>query len=128
MGIRFNFFFKQSNIVPNVVSYNLLIVPQCQSGRVKDDFEVYRHILANPSFSPSSVTYMHLTKGLIDAGQMGKAVDLLSKGHGADSLVYNKLIKGFLDLGKENELFDELKERCLVYDGLVSATFMDWFF
>lgn len=131
----FNFFFNQSNIVPNVVSYNFLIVSQCESGRVDDGFEVYRHILANAPFSPSSVTYRHLTKGLIDAGRIGEAVDLLremlSKGHGADSLVFNNLIKGFLDLGdlgKANELFDELKERCLVYDGVVSATFMDWFF
>lgn len=104
-------------------------------GNVDTALEVYRHILANAPFSPSSVTYRHLTKGLIDAGRIGDAVDLLremlTKGHGADSLVYNNLISGFLKLGnldKANELFDELKERCLVYDGVVSATFMDWFF
>lgn len=97
--------------------------------------EVYRHIIANAPFSPSPVTYRHLTKGLIDAGRIGEAVDLLremlSKGQGADSLVYNNLISGFLNLenlDKANELFDELKERCLVYDGVVSATYMDWFF
>lgn len=56
---------------------------------------------------------------------------MLNKGHGADSLVYNNLISGFLELGnldKANELFDELKERCLVYDGVVNATYMEWFF
>lgn len=56
---------------------------------------------------------------------------MLNKGHGADSLVYNNLIAGFLNLGnleRANEFFDELKERCLVYDGVVNATFMDWFF
>ncbi|GMH14362.1 hypothetical protein Nepgr_016203 [Nepenthes gracilis] len=131
----FQFFFNQSNIIPNIVSYNVLINTHCDCCRVDVGLEVYRHILANAPFSPSSVTFRHLTKGLIDAGRIGEAVDLLremlNKGLGADSLVYNNLIKGFLDLenlDKANELFDELKERCLVYDGVVSATFMDWFF
>ncbi|RVW44379.1 Pentatricopeptide repeat-containing protein [Vitis vinifera] len=56
---------------------------------------------------------------------------MLNKGHGADSLVYNNLISGFLNLENEAkaiELFDELKERCLVYDGVVNGTFMDWYF
>ncbi|KAK6945535.1 Pentatricopeptide repeat [Dillenia turbinata] len=131
----FQFFYRQSNIVPNVVSYNVLINTHCDMGNVDLGLEVYRHILANAPFSPSAVTYRHLTKGLIDAGRISEAVDLLremlNKGHGADSLVYNNLIKGFLDIGnldKANELFDELKERCLVYDGTVNATYMDWFF
>ncbi|XP_050376883.1 pentatricopeptide repeat-containing protein At1g10270 [Argentina anserina] len=131
----FHFFFTQSNIVPNIVSYNNLINTHCDEGRVDVGLEIYRHIIATAPFSPSPVTYRHLTKGLIDAGRIGDGVDLLremlNKGHGADSMVFNNLIKGFLDLenlDKANELFDELKERCLVYDGVVNATFMDWFF
>ncbi|GKV31614.1 hypothetical protein SLEP1_g40290 [Rubroshorea leprosula] len=131
----FHFFFNQSDIVPNIVSYNNLINTHCDRGEVDTALEVYRHILANAPFSPSPVTYRHLTKGLIDAGRIGEAVDLLremlNKGHGADSLVFNNLISGFLSLGdlqKANELFDELKERCLVYDGAVNATFMEWWF
>ncbi|XP_057251916.1 pentatricopeptide repeat-containing protein At1g10270 isoform X2 [Beta vulgaris subsp. vulgaris] len=131
----FQFFFNQSNIVPNIVSYNFLIVSHCECKNVDLGLEVYRHILAEAPFSPSSVTFRHLTKGLIDVGRIEEAVDLLremlNKGLGADSLVYNNLIKGFLDLDdfdKANEFFDELKERCLVYDGVVNATFMEWFF
>lgn len=131
----FQFFYNQSNIVPNIVSYNVLINTHCDAGRVDVGLDVYRHILANAPFSPSPVTYRHLTKGLIDAGRINEAVDLLremlNKGHGADSLVYNNLISGFLELEnleKANEFFDELKERCLVYDGVVNATYMDWFF
>ncbi|XP_021734396.1 pentatricopeptide repeat-containing protein At1g10270-like [Chenopodium quinoa] len=131
----FQFFFKQSNIVPNIVSYNFLIVSHCECKRVDVGVEIYKLILAEAPFSPSSVTFRHLTKGLIDVGRIGEAVDLLremlNKGLGADSLVYNNLIKGFLDLDdfdKANEFFDELKERCLVYDGVVNATFMEWFF
>ncbi|KAK7411993.1 hypothetical protein VNO78_03438 [Psophocarpus tetragonolobus] len=131
----FQFFFKQSNIVPNIVSYNNVINTHCDEGRVDVALDIYRDVLANAPFSPSPVTYRHLTKGLIQAGRISDAVDLLremlTKGHGADSLVYNNLISGFLHLGnldKANELFDELKERCLVYDGVVNATFMEWFF
>ncbi|TKY71420.1 Pentatricopeptide repeat-containing protein [Spatholobus suberectus] len=131
----FHFFFKQSNIVPNIVSYNNVINTHCDEGRVDVALDVYRHVLGNAPFSPSPVTYRHLTKGLIQAGRISEAVDLLremlTKGHGADSLVYNNLISGFLELEnleKANELFDELKERCLVYDGVVNATFMEWFF
>ncbi|XP_004503478.1 pentatricopeptide repeat-containing protein At1g10270-like [Cicer arietinum] len=131
----FHFFFNQSNLVPNIVSYNNVINTHCDEGRVDVALEIYRHIIANAPFSPSPVTYRHLTKGLINTGRIDEAVDLLremlTKGHGADSLVYNNLILGFLELGnldKANELFDELKERCLVYDGVVNATYMEWFF
>ncbi|CAN4110762.1 unnamed protein product [Withania somnifera] len=127
--------FNQYNIIPNVVSYNYLIVSHCEAGEVDEGLKVYSHIIENAPFSPSAVTYRHLTKGLIDSDRITEAVDLLremlNKGHGADSLVYNNLILGFLNLGnleKANELFDELKERCTVYDGVVNATFMDCFF
>ncbi|GMI86168.1 glycine-rich protein 23, glutamine-rich protein 23 [Hibiscus trionum] len=131
----FHFFFKQSDLVPNVVSYNNLINTHCDRGEVDTAIQVYHEILEKAPFNPSPVTYRHLTKGLIDAGRIGEAVDLLremlNKGHGADSMVFNNLISGFLNLGnldKANELFDELKERCLVYDGVVNATFMEWWF
>uniref|UniRef100_A0A3N7G4T0 Pentacotripeptide-repeat region of PRORP domain-containing protein n=2 Tax=Populus trichocarpa TaxID=3694 RepID=A0A3N7G4T0_POPTR len=131
----FKFFFEKHNIVPNVVSYNNLINAHCDEGKVDLGLEIYRRIIETALFSPSSVTYRHLTKGLIDAGRIEDAVallrEMLAKGHGADSLVYNNVIKGFLELGnleKANEFFDELKERCLVYDGVINATFMDWWF
>ncbi|KAI3770435.1 hypothetical protein L6452_01568 [Arctium lappa] len=131
----FTYFFKQSNIVPNVVSYNFLIISHCENGEVDKALEVYQHIKENAPFSPSAVTFRHLTKGLIDAGRIDEAVNLLWKmvgdGHGADSHVFNNIISGFLNLDnleKANEFFDELKSRCMVYDGIVNATFMEWFF
>ncbi|GAB2229805.1 hypothetical protein Droror1_Dr00014061 [Drosera rotundifolia] len=131
----FYYFFKQSNINPNVVSYNVRINACCDKGDVDGAMGVYKELLENAPFTPSSVTFRHLTKGMVEAERIAEGVDLLremlNKGLGADSLVYNNLIKGFLELGeleKANELFDELKGRCLVYDGVVSATFMDWWF
>ncbi|KAF5187446.1 Pentatricopeptide repeat-containing protein [Thalictrum thalictroides] len=131
----FQYFFNQYNIVPNIVSYNNLINTYCDTGYVDVALDVYRHILDNAPFSPSHVSYKHLTKGLIDANRLSDAVDLLremlDRGHGADSHVYNNIISGFLNHGnleRANELFDELRERCVVYDGVVNATFMDWFF
>ncbi|KAF9587503.1 hypothetical protein IFM89_003521 [Coptis chinensis] len=129
----FQFFFNQSNIVPNIVSYNVLINTHCDAGRVDVVLDVYAHILANAPFGPPSATYRHLTKGLVEADRISDAMNLfremLNKGHGTDSLVYNNLISGFLELGnleRANELFDELRERCL--DGTVNATYMEWFF
>eukprot|EP00268_Persea_americana_P036142 TRINITY_DN3561_c0_g1_i1.p1 TRINITY_DN3561_c0_g1~~TRINITY_DN3561_c0_g1_i1.p1 ORF type:complete len:489 (-),score=94.05 TRINITY_DN3561_c0_g1_i1:342-1628(-) len=131
----FRFFFQQSNIVPNIVSYNVLINTHCDAGRVDTALEIYQHILAHAPFSPSPISYRHLTKGLTDSGRISEAVDLLremlNRGHGADSLVYNTLMDGFIKLGnmdKALELFDELRERCLVYDGVVHATLMDAYF
>ncbi|KAL8539252.1 hypothetical protein ACS0TY_001034 [Phlomoides rotata] len=131
----FQYFFRQFNIVPNIVSYNNLIVSHCESNEIEDALKVYQYILENAPFSPSAVTYRHLTKGLVNAARIDDAVsslrDMLHRGHAADSLVYNNVILGFLNLGnldKANELFDELKERCTVYDGAVNATFMNWFF
>ncbi|KAL1542073.1 Pentatricopeptide repeat-containing protein [Salvia divinorum] len=131
----FHYFFRQASIVPSIISYNYLIASHCESKEVDLALEVYKEILDSAPYCPSAVTYRHLTKGLVDAGRMDDAVaslrEMLHKGLGADSLVYNNVILGFLNLGnleKANEFFDELKERCTVYDGVVNATFMDWFF
>lgn len=131
----FTYFFKQCGIVPNVVSYNFLIISYCDNNEVDKGLEVYEFVKANAPFSPSAVTFRHLTKGLVDRGRMDEAVSYLWKmvgeGHGADSHVFNNVIRGFLNSGnldKANEFFDELKSRCLVYDGIVNATFMEWFF
>ncbi|OVA15100.1 Pentatricopeptide repeat [Macleaya cordata] len=140
----FHFFFNESNIIPNVASYNTLIKVHCDAGRVDVALDVYRrpHIHAEeaPPFSPSPVTYINLTKGLVDSDRISEAVDLLRempnnyKGE-AYSVVYNNLISGFLQLGKLDkalELFEELREKCSSvnnnYDGIVHATFMDWYF
>ncbi|CDY20645.1 hypothetical protein Bca4012_093848 [Brassica carinata] len=131
----FDYFFKKSSIVPNVVSYNQIINAHCDEGHVEEALEVYRYVLTNSPFAPSSVTYRHLTKGLVSSGRLGDAASLLremlSKGQAADSIVYNNLIKGYLELGdliKANEFFDELKSKCTVYDGIVNATFMEYWF
>jgi len=124
----------KSSFIQDGVYYNVFINMQFKAGRVDVALDVYRHILENAPFSPSPVTYRHLTKGLVDANRIQEAMDLLremlNRGHGADSLVYNVLMQGFIDRGnmeKAFELFDELKERCLVYDGVVHATFMEAF-
>ncbi|OVA10207.1 Pentatricopeptide repeat [Macleaya cordata] len=131
----FRFFFNQCNIIPNIVSYNNLINAYCDAGCVDVALDVYGYILSNSPFSPSPITYRHLTKGLVDSDRISEATDLLremlNKGHGADSLVYNNLILGFLELGNLDralEFLNELRERCIVYDGVVHATFMDWYF
>ncbi|KAG8084990.1 hypothetical protein GUJ93_ZPchr0010g10034 [Zizania palustris] len=60
--------FYRSNIVPNVVSYNTLILAHYEASRVDSALRAYREMLENATFSPSAVTYHHLTKGLVAAG------------------------------------------------------------
>ncbi|CAA6667777.1 unnamed protein product [Spirodela intermedia] len=130
----FHFFFEQSNIVPNVVSYNFLINTHCDAGRVDVAVDVYRHMLANAPFSRRrlpTATSRRGSWGQSHNGGHGLAQGDAEQGHGADSLVYNNLMAGFIDLGnmdKALELFEELRERCLVYDGVVHATLMEGYF
>jgi pentatricopeptide repeat protein len=84
------------------------------------------------SFSPSAVSYRHLTKGLAAAGRIQDALDLvrdmLSRGQGADSLVYKNLIDGYIrldDWDRAFELFAELREKTTVYDGVVHTGIME---
>ncbi|KAI5010111.1 hypothetical protein ZWY2020_012248 [Hordeum vulgare] len=129
----FAFFFRRSNIVPNVVSYNTLILAHCDAARVDDALQAYQEMLDGvTSFSPSSVSYRHLTKGLVAAGRVQDALDLLrdmlNRGQGADSIVYKNLIDGYValdDWDKAFELFDELREKATVYDGVVHTSFME---
>ncbi|KAG8085001.1 hypothetical protein GUJ93_ZPchr0010g8515 [Zizania palustris] len=60
--------FYRSNIVPNVVSYKSLILAHYEASRVDSALRAYREMLENATFSPSAVTYHHLTKGLVAAG------------------------------------------------------------
>ncbi|KAL0918851.1 hypothetical protein M5K25_010892 [Dendrobium thyrsiflorum] len=127
----FHFFFAQQNIIPNIVSYNILINAHCDAGQVNTALDVYHHILLNAPFTASTYTYRYLIKGLVDSSRIADAVSLLremlNRGHSADTLVYDTVIAGFIELNdmeKAIELFDELRERCLVYDGVVHATLM----
>ncbi|MED6138948.1 hypothetical protein PIB30_079272 [Stylosanthes scabra] len=99
----FHFFFNQSNIVPNIVSYNNLI--NTHMGNVNVAIEIYRHVIANAPFSPSPCPI---------------AISLRASSMQAASARPS--------ISCANELFDELKERCLVYDGVVNATYMEWIF
>lgn len=127
----FHFFFAQQNIIPNIVSYNILINSLCDAGQVNTALDVYRQILLNAPFTASTYTYRYLIKGLVESNRIADAVSLLgemlNRGHSADSLAYDIVIAGFIELNdmeKAIELFDELQERCLVYDGVVHATLM----
>ncbi|GAV59004.1 PPR domain-containing protein/PPR_1 domain-containing protein/PPR_2 domain-containing protein, partial [Cephalotus follicularis] len=120
---------------PTVASFNLLLKAYLDAGRVEMGYVVYNHVLNNLRCAHSTVIYRVLTKGLIEKGRVYDALDILRDmlryGGEVDSIVYNNVIKGFLDIddiGKANGLFEELKGKCAQYDGVLHATFMDWFF
>ncbi|KAK8946886.1 Pentatricopeptide repeat-containing protein [Platanthera zijinensis] len=128
----FHFFFSQQNIIPNIVSHNILISAHCDAGQVDKALLVYRQILLTAPFPASIFTYRYLTKGLVDSGRIADAVSLLremiNRGHSTDALVYDTIIAGFIHLNNMEmaiEFFNELREQCPVYDGVVHATLME---
>ncbi|KAF9612891.1 hypothetical protein IFM89_004307 [Coptis chinensis] len=64
--------------------------------------------LLMPLWSLNAFTYRHLTKGLVEADKISDAMNLLremlNKGHGTDSLVYNNIISGFLELERNEAM------------------------
>ncbi|GAV59007.1 PPR domain-containing protein/PPR_1 domain-containing protein [Cephalotus follicularis] len=129
----FQYFFQLSKgIYPNVASFNLLIKAYMDAYRVDMALVVYYGTQSR--WVHSSVMGRVLIKGLIENGLLYTALSFLrvfSYEFEGDSILYNDVIKGFLDIddiGKANGLFEELKGKCAQYDGVLHATFMDWFF
>ncbi|XP_071695282.1 uncharacterized protein [Rutidosis leptorrhynchoides] len=108
----FIYFFKQCNLIPNIVSYNYLIISYCENGEVDKALEVYQHIKENAPFSPSAVTFRHLTKGLIDAKRIDEAVNWLWKMLCGKSLspnvtTYRMLIDAYFKAGRVDEAMEK---------------------
>lgn len=124
----FHYFFNKSHIVPNTLSFNLIIKAHCDQGHVDDALQLYRHFAT--FFAPDSDTYRLLAQGLVDARRIDEAVSLATSV--VDWKVHNVLIRGFLDLGnhdRAHQLFSQVKAACDA-DGIafVSCTFLDYWF
>lgn len=108
----FNYFFNESETLPNVLSCNLIIKAHCDQGRLDDALELYRHILVDGRLVPGIETYMILTKALVDAKRFDEACDLVRSMSCCSFMVYDILIRGFLDIGKfvkASQILEELK-------------------
>ncbi|CAE6078407.1 unnamed protein product [Arabidopsis arenosa] len=108
----FNYFFNESQTLPNVLSCNLIMKAHCDQGHVDDALELYRHILLDGRLVPGIETYMILTKALVDAKRFDEACDLAGSMSCCSFMVYDILIRGFLDIGnfvKASQIFKELE-------------------
>ncbi|VVB06518.1 unnamed protein product [Arabis nemorensis] len=108
----FNYFFNESQTIPNMLSCNLIVKAHCDLGRVDDALELYRHVLLDGVLAPGVETYRLLTKALVDAKRFDEACDLVRSMGRCDFMVYDILIRGFLDSGKfvkASQIFEELK-------------------
>ncbi|KAG8085314.1 hypothetical protein GUJ93_ZPchr0010g7369 [Zizania palustris] len=81
-------------------------------------------------FSPSAVTYRHLTKGLVAAGRIQDLLrEMLNRGQGADSSSTITSPPATLTKTSGTKPSSYLKssrgERCMVYDGVVHTSFME---
>ncbi|KAG7603751.1 Pentatricopeptide repeat, partial [Arabidopsis thaliana x Arabidopsis arenosa] len=108
----FDYFFNESQTLPNMLSCNLIIKAHCDQGSVDHALELYRHILLDGSLAPGIETYRILTKALVGAKRLDEACDLVRSMSRCDFAVYDILIRGFLDKGKfvrASQIFEELK-------------------
>ncbi|AEE80130.1 unnamed protein product [Arabidopsis thaliana] len=108
----FNYFFNESQTLPNTLSCDLIIKAHCDQGHVDDALELYRHILLDGRVAPGIETYMILAKALVDAKRFDEACVLARSMSCCSFMVYDILIRGFLDIGnfvKASQIFEELK-------------------
>ncbi|KFK35294.1 hypothetical protein AALP_AA5G266000 [Arabis alpina] len=130
----FHYFFNESNIIPNIVSFNHIIKARCDENRVEEALQLFHHARG---FDPNLDTCRILTKGLVNAGRIHEAVGLIKAAHLWDSVVYSYLIRGFLDQGNlhmADQLFDtlidEIPDEVYSYDlvAMLEAQFVDYWF
>ncbi|MCL7047154.1 hypothetical protein MKW94_018623 [Papaver nudicaule] len=130
-------FITQAGVVPNVVTYNLLINAYCDCRKTDTALEHYRQLINNAPFSPSPTTYRILVKGLVDNGKLEQALPLrdamIEKGLKPDPAVYNYLMSGLVKNGDSDGalgLFEELKSKIggTVSDGIVYGNLMKTYF
>ncbi|KAI3982328.1 hypothetical protein MKX01_037861 [Papaver californicum] len=130
-------FITQAGVVPNVVTYNLLINAYCDCRKTDTALEHYRQLINNAPFSPSPTTYRILVKGLVDNSKIEQALplkdDMIEKGLKPDPAVYNYLMLGLVKNGDSDgalSLFEELKTKIggSVSDGIVYGNLMKAYF
>ncbi|CAA7023046.1 unnamed protein product [Microthlaspi erraticum] len=136
----FNYFFNESQILPNTLSCNLIMKAHCDQGRVDVALELYRHMVLDGRVSPGIATYEILTEALVVAKRFDEACALARSMTRPSFMVYDILIRGFLDAGRfleASQIFEEQKEPNTTrlpwgdYDKAIavfSASFMRYWF
>ncbi|KAJ4884894.1 Pentatricopeptide repeat-containing protein [Raphanus sativus] len=69
----FNYFFNESQTLPNMLSCNLIIKAHCDQGCLDDALDLFSHIVLDGRLSPGMDTYVILTKALVDAKRLDEA-------------------------------------------------------
>ncbi|KAH0874279.1 hypothetical protein HID58_071651 [Brassica napus] len=69
----FNYFFNESQTLPNMLSCNLIIKAHCDQGCLDDALDLFSHIVIDGRLSPGVDTYVILTKALVDAKRLDEA-------------------------------------------------------
>ncbi|XP_068665474.1 pentatricopeptide repeat-containing protein At3g49240, mitochondrial [Aristolochia californica] len=114
-------FIIQAGVVPNIVTYNLLINAYLDCRKYDTALDHYKILINDASFSPSAATYRILVRGLASTGDREKIEraislknDMLSKGLAPDPVVYDYLISALVeidDVERALEMFSEVKEK-----------------
>ncbi|GER34312.1 pentatricopeptide repeat-containing protein [Striga asiatica] len=127
-------FITQAGIAANVVTYNILFSLYLDCRKTDLALELYKQLINEAPFNPSSTTYRILIKGLVDNELVEKAVeikdDMEAKNFKPDPTIYSYLMSGHAKNSNAEgifELYDELKKKLgtdKVLDGIIYGNLM----
>ncbi|CAA0813019.1 Pentatricopeptide repeat-containing protein [Striga hermonthica] len=132
--LSLNRFITQAGIAANVVTYNILFSLYLDCRKTDLALEMYKQLINEAPFNPSSTTYRILIRGLVDNQLVEKAVeikdDMEAKNFKPDPTIYSYLMSGHAKNSNAEgifELYDELKKKLgtdKVLDGIIYGNLM----
>eukprot|EP00257_Ricinus_communis_P024302 XP_015584476.1 LOW QUALITY PROTEIN: pentatricopeptide repeat-containing protein At3g61520, mitochondrial [Ricinus communis] len=124
---------KVMDIVPDVITFGILINHSCKFRRVDEALEIFQKMIEEVSVEPDVVIFNTLINGLCKVGRQEEGFGLMQKmklqnGCAPNTVTYNCLIDGFCKAGEIErglELFDEMNREGVVPNAITVGTLVD---
>lgn len=127
-------FVKQSGVIPNLVTYNIVLSTHCEKLDMDASFNMLKTIY-EAEMTPSNVTFNHLMKAHFRLQKYEEVMrlfwEMLEKCHGADPPTYAATIEGFCKGGamkQAEELYMEMRRRGSIFSEPVFCNLIGGFF
>lgn len=127
-------FVKQSGVIPNLVTYNIVLSTHCEKLDMDASFNMLKTIY-DAEMTPSNVTFNHLMKAHFRLHKYEEVMrlftEMLEKCHGADPPTYAATIEGFCKGGamqQAEKLYMEMRRRGSIFSEPVFCNLIGVFF